>query len=180
MHTSSCRRLAAALLLALSVLASPALAADPAGRMAICDNDQLPAAERLTACSALIDDAATPPAERLEALMNRGELHGDAQDNDRAIADLSAALVIDPKLGAAHILRGNAYDAKGDLDKALADYEQAIRLDPNDAVGYFNRAEVFLAKGDLERARHDYAKALEIDPGYEGARQGLAELQARK
>lgn len=180
MATSFGSRLGAALLLAALSWSMPALADAKAAQAAVCDDDAASIQERIAACTAVIGDASTPPSDRAEALATRGELHGDAKDHDRAIADLTAAIAIDPKMAGAFILRGNAFDAKGEADKALADYEAAIRLEPNDPVGYFNRAEVHQAKGNVELAQRDYARALEIDPAYEGARQALADLQARK
>jgi Tetratricopeptide repeat len=80
-------------------------------------------------------------------------------DPDRAIADYSAAIRIDPNYVAAFVDRRIAYRAKGDLDRAIADDNQAIRLNPNDAFAYapaapcqHRRGTAYQAKGDLERA----------------------------
>jgi tetratricopeptide (TPR) repeat protein len=56
------------------------------------------------------------------------------RDYDRAIADYSQAIRLDPKYAVAYINRGISYEAKGDNDRAIADYDQAIRLDPKDAT----------------------------------------------
>jgi tetratricopeptide (TPR) repeat protein len=49
---------------------------------------------------------------------------------DRAIAEYSRAIELDPKLAAAYNYRGSAYGEKGDYDKAIADFNMAIELDP--------------------------------------------------
>jgi tetratricopeptide (TPR) repeat protein len=51
-------------------------------------------------------------------------------DYDRAIADLSEAIRLDPKRASAFYNRGVAYRAKGDLGHADADAAEAMRLDP--------------------------------------------------
>jgi tetratricopeptide (TPR) repeat protein len=62
---------------------------------------------------------------------------------DRAIADYTAALRIDPNYAVAYYDRGLAYRAKGDYDRAIADYEAVLRINPNYS----------LARNSLERAR---------------------------
>jgi tetratricopeptide (TPR) repeat protein len=52
-------------------------------------------------------------------------------DYDRAIADLTEAIRLDPKYVWAYASRGEAYRMKGDYDRAIADLTEAIRLDPN-------------------------------------------------
>ena len=57
-------------------------------------------------------------------------LHGKG-DNDRAIADYTEAIRLDPKYANAYNNRGVSLQAdKGDYDRAIADYNEAIRLDP--------------------------------------------------
>jgi tetratricopeptide (TPR) repeat protein len=52
---------------------------------------------------------------------------------DRAMADYTQAIRIDPNDASPYTNRGNAYYFKGDYDRAIADYEAALRIDPNDA-----------------------------------------------
>jgi tetratricopeptide (TPR) repeat protein len=49
---------------------------------------------------------------------------------DRAIADYTEALRLDPKYTFAYYNRGDAYRYNGDLDRAIADYTEALRLVP--------------------------------------------------
>jgi tetratricopeptide (TPR) repeat protein len=83
---------------------------------------------------------------------------------DRAIADFTQAIRLDPNNANAYRERGNAYSDKGDYDRAIADYNQALRLDPNLAAAYNTRGFAYYMKGDYDRAIADYNQALRINP----------------
>ena len=98
------------------------------------------------------------------AFQNRGNAHGDKGDIDRAIADYSEAIRLDPKFAMAFQNRGNAYSDKGDNDRAIADYSEAIRLDPTSARAFVGRGIAFGDKGDNDRAMADYNEAIRLNP----------------
>jgi tetratricopeptide (TPR) repeat protein len=52
-------------------------------------------------------------------------------DYDRAIADFTQAVRLDPKDKGSFYYRGASYHMKGDYARAISDYEAALRLDPN-------------------------------------------------
>jgi tetratricopeptide (TPR) repeat protein len=88
-------------------------------------------------------------------------------DYDRAIADFTQVIRLDPNDAWAYNSRGTAYHQKGDSDRALADFTQAIRLNPNDAKAYYDRGVVYhLGKKDSDRAIADYTQAIRLDPNY--------------
>ena len=68
----------------------------------------------------------TPPRYRLR---RKG-------DYDKAIADYSEAIRIDPQNARAYYGRAYACGKKREFDKAIADYTEAIRLDPKYADAY--------------------------------------------
>ena len=68
---------------------------------------------------------------------------------DRAIADYTEAIRLDPKYANAYSNRGVAYSDKGDKDRAIADFTEAIRLDPKYADAYNNRGFAY-----REQRRH--------------------------
>jgi tetratricopeptide (TPR) repeat protein len=109
--------------------------------------------------------AVTGPASAKE-FQERATTHLDRRDADRAIADATEALRLDPKCAAACATRAAAYRMKGDLERALADAGEAIRLDPTHALGYFNRAEVHRLKGQADQAIADAGEAIRLDPRY--------------
>jgi tetratricopeptide (TPR) repeat protein len=83
---------------------------------------------------------------------------------ERAIADLTEAIRLDPSLAGAHMNRGNAYAANNDPGRALRDLCQAIRLDPNDAAVYESRARVYSALNDWANALRDEERARKRRP----------------
>jgi uncharacterized caspase-like protein len=95
-------------------------------------------------------------------------------DLDGALADIDAAIRLDPALPQPLINRAVIWRAKGDLDRAIADTSEAIRLARATAPAnimpppgsllisaYTQRALAYEAKGDLDRAKQDYAAAVE-------------------
>ena len=70
---------------------------------------------------------------------NRGNDYLDNGDYDRAIADYTQAIRLDPNDAWAYNNRGSAYYNKGDWDRAIADFTQAVRIDPNFANPYRHR-----------------------------------------
>ena len=75
---------------------------------------------------------------------------------DRAIADLAAAIRLDPQEKLGYKNRAAAYKIKRDWDRAIADYGEAIRLDPNDINIIYARGAAYLSKQDCDRAIGDF------------------------
>lgn len=81
------------------------------------------------------------------------------------IAQLSAAIRLDPHNADAYQVRGYAHFHLKDYERAIADYTEAIRLDPDDAIARENRDA---ASRDL-RQRNDARD----DPQGTGSRKGV-------
>jgi len=75
--------------------------------------------------------------------------------HDRALADFSEAIRLDPADADSYNNRGLTYAAKGDRDRAIADYSTAIRLAPDDPAAFLNRGLIYAARDDLGRAIAD-------------------------
>jgi tetratricopeptide (TPR) repeat protein len=86
------------------------------------------------------------------------------KDFDRAIADYTLAIRLDPNDAAAHIGRGAAWFDKKEYDKAIADYSRAIDLDPNDPLAYFGRGLTWSIRKNYDRAIADYRQAIRLKP----------------
>jgi tetratricopeptide (TPR) repeat protein len=145
------------------ILASPAVAAD-ADICAKASGD-----EAIAACTRAISSGRVQGRELALVYFNRGIEYQTKGDDDRAIADFTAAIRLDPKHAKSYNSRGNAYHAKGDDDRAIADYTAAIRLDPKDAYTYNNRGSAYKGKGDLDRAIADYSETIRLNPSLDKA-----------
>lgn len=110
-------------------------------------SDKAPAPqEKIGACTKLIK---SHPNEHdlASALSARARIFlYAANDYDKAIADFSALIRLDPKNAAVYGDRGLAYRKKGDLDRAIADYTDAIRIDPKYARAFNDRGTAYFDK----------------------------------
>ena len=98
------------------------------------------------------------------AYIDRGRTYLQQDDNDRAIADFTKAIELDPEGANAYNHRGVAYAGKLDFDSAIADFDKAIQLDPLLNNAHSNRGVAFSKKGDEARARADFAIEEQLYP----------------
>jgi tetratricopeptide (TPR) repeat protein len=85
---------------------------------------------RIQGCSALI---LHDPRDAV-AFHNRGLAYVAKDDIDRAIADYTRAIELNPNYGPAFEARGRAYARKGDYIRAIADVTRASELAPKVAA----------------------------------------------
>jgi len=107
---------------------------------------------------------------------SRGNDYLRKGEYDRAIANYTKAIALDPNDAYAYNNRGLAYRKKGEHGRAITDYDKAIALNPNYFFAYYNRGNAHKKKGDKEQAIADFRKALEIDPSFQEAKDGLKKL----
>jgi tetratricopeptide (TPR) repeat protein len=98
------------------------------------------------------------------AWTNRGQTYRGLGQLDKALADCSKAIDLDPKLAIAWCSRGAVYLGLGQLDKALADCSKAIELGPRLAGAWSYRGVVHAKLGQLDKAIADFSKAIQLDP----------------
>jgi tetratricopeptide (TPR) repeat protein len=120
------------------VLATAPASADPA-----TDCDKGSGDVAIAGCTELIR---SNPRDAVH-YYNRGNAYHSKGEFDRAIADWSEALRLDPL---------------GDQDLAIADYSKAIELNPKSGEPYANRGNAYRIKGEDDRAITDYSKAIEL------------------
>jgi tetratricopeptide (TPR) repeat protein len=147
---------------AMAVLASPSIAAsqrDVKDCRQSSDPDREIAGCTRTLASGGLARPASVFAYRGLAWQNKGEF-------DRAIADYSEAIRIEPDFAPVYSNRGSVWMEKGERDRAIADYNEAIRLVPKFALAYNSRGLAWQAKGDYDRAIADFDKATGLDPRF--------------
>ena len=170
---ASYRALAASVLLAAVVML-----ADSAAAQSDADTCRKGSGERaIAACNRAI--AKSPRDASLQ--LGRGLQWIQAENYDRAIADLTEGLRLAPKkLPEAYNIRGSAWKIKGELDKAIADFTEAIRLNPKYASAYESRGSAWVDKEDYDRAIADFTQAIRINPKYVSAYSGRGRAWAEK
>ncbi len=85
-------------------------------------------------------------------------------DFDRAIAEYSIAIRVDPARTDSYVKRGQAFLEKGNYDRAVADFNRTLVIDPECAAAYLNRGIVQAARGDDQAALVDFARAIALNP----------------
>ena len=108
-----------------------------------------------TGCS---DELSTP-----QEYFDRGNSHFDDVKFEKAIADYSQAIRIDPEYATAYNNRGLSYHQLGIYEKEIQDYTEAIRIDPEYADAYYNRALSYADLGQHEKAHADFKRACELN-----------------
>lgn len=156
--------LAAAILCAALMIVSPAAAQQSQARTWCYGNST--DVETIAGCTLVILSGRESQRNLASAYFNRGIAYKNKGDFDRAIADFTQAIQLNPKDAKPHVNRGNAYSDKGDFDHAIADYNEAIQLDPKFAFAYLNRGLANLFTGALPKAIADLNQASELDPKF--------------
>ena len=98
---------------------------------------------------------------------------------NEAIAELSLAASIDPRLSEAHSLLGVAYDRKGMHDRAKDSYDRAIKNDPEDAQTLNNLGFSLYQNGNYRAAIDKLKRAAKLAPTDQRILNNLALAQMR-
>lgn len=172
--------------LLLMLLAAPALAATQA------DHDDCNAADaerNIAGCTRIIEDKTESDTVRGIAHVGRGlALLGKGEAN-RALADMTEAIRLNPNDALAYNNRALIRRDAGDIDNAIADFNEAIRINPHprsDLPGvpqvsvYTNRGLAFLSKGDSDRALADFDQAISLNPEDAAAYHRRGEIRAAR
>ncbi|MGE0022568.1 MAG: tetratricopeptide repeat protein [Hyphomicrobium sp.] len=117
--------------------------------------------------------AAEPSAE---AFSLRGTVHFDKGDWQRAIADYTDAIRLEPRNGEAYNNRAWTYYRAERHTEALADADKAVELLGKEAYVWDTRAHIHASLGNRDAAISDFRAALAIDPANAASKAGLASL----
>ena len=122
------------------------------------------------ACAAVIDNEKTAKPDLIKALIARGALLARHDQIDRAIADDSRALLLEPTLADVFNARGELWLKKGDKPRAVQDFGAALRIDPNHEKAKANHKAI---ARDLERIGAQMAVAGKPSFNCAGARRPI-------
>src|SRR5215469_116981 len=99
-------------------------------------------------------------------LFTQARSEADADQNDKAVADYTEAIRLNPDYAEAYNGRGQAYFKLRQFDKAISDYGDAIRIKPDFAEAYSNRGFTYTRLGQFEKALADCSEAIRIKPDF--------------
>jgi tetratricopeptide (TPR) repeat protein len=110
-------------------------------------------------------------AEKSKTISDKSKAENATDDEmfsrkDRAIADATKAIALNPKNAEAYNIRGLVKSTRTMEERAesIGDYDKAIAINPKFIKPYFNRAIRKIDLKDDEGAIADLAKVIEIDP----------------
>ena len=86
------------------------------------------------------------------------------QDDDRAIANLRQAVVLNPNRGHYWLDLASVYQITGNVDKEKEALQSALNAEPGDPEIAAEAGQLFLESGDLHRAFPLFKRALEQNP----------------
>ncbi len=150
----------------IAVIGVLALAAcepsDPlaASRATCADADRAPA-DRITACSALIDSGELDEAQRAEIQAHRGGAHREAGDVTPALRDFEAVLRVDEDNSEALEGRAAILLASGQLDAAEPLVTRLIATGDRLDRAHLLRGDIAMRRGDYQAAIAAYDEALQ-------------------
>lgn len=93
------------------------------------------------------------------AYLQRANAYNTIREFDRALADWSKAIELDPKLADAYTARGRYYMSVSKELDALHDFDKSIELQPT-VDGYFQRGQLHAARGEFKEAIRDFDEAI--------------------
>lgn len=149
-----------------------------------CNSDDV--ARNIAGCTRVAEDASETDKVRAIAYVGRALAFQRQGERDRAMADLSEAIRLNPDDSLVYSDRGVLWRDKGDVDHAIDDFTAAIARDPlprSDIGGrghvnvYANRGLAYWAKGDIDHALADFDAALARDPQDLTARYQRAQMR---
>lgn len=105
-----------------------------------------------------------PKTLQLESIVASARAQLQSKQWEQAMTTADQALKIDDKFGAAHVVKGMAFNGKGDFDKALAEFEIVTGQAGRDPVLLQNRADAYAQKSKSLFEKGDYLPA--IDAAY--------------
>ena len=101
-----------------------------------------------------------------ECYFYRGQVYDQERQYEKAVADYSEAIKLQPQNVEYYRRRAMTYDySLKKYDAAIADFSEMIKLDPkHSSLWYMLRGYVFKSKKDYQSALADFTKAINLEP----------------
>lgn len=96
-------------------------------------------------------------------LSRRAHIYQDAGMYDKAIADFTQMIEMEPMVAFGYYSRGWCYEFAGDDQKAMDDYNAGLDIEKNYVSLYMMRGRLHRKQGNMELAKPDFEKVLELD-----------------
>lgn len=93
----------------------------------------------------------------------RGYIYFNKKDYEKALADATQALCINPKDAVSYRLKGMIYNQQNRHQEALEAFNKAIIYDGKNAEDYCYRARYYFFMGKRDLAIEDYTRAIALD-----------------
>ena len=101
-------------------------------------------------------------SKNAEAYKNRGIVHKDLGESEKAIADLTKAISFNSQDSEAYYNRGMVYQSQGNYEDAILDFSRAIELQNDFMMAYMNRSIAYRKQKEHSIAAEDLQKAAEL------------------
>jgi tetratricopeptide (TPR) repeat protein len=103
-------------------------------------------------------------AREAERHYRQGVAHAGRGEADRAVAELTEAVRLDPANADALRERAGLRLRRGDARGAVDDFSEALRLQPGVAAAHLGRGQAHLRLGRVEQALNDFSEAVFVAP----------------
>jgi len=157
--------IASVLFLLLALAALPASAREEKSK-ATCLDDESALEERVLACTRYLRGGQPTPEEQVAALQARARAYRDLDRFAESLADIDAALALQPDNDDLHRERGTTCAWMDDHACAVVSYQRAIELNPDYAWTYYALGFSLARLDRFDEALAAYDRALALRPGF--------------
>jgi lipoprotein NlpI len=96
------------------------------------------------------------PLNRVKGYLFRAALYDSLRKHAEALADYSALLKIDPKLGEAYNQRGSVHFKMGHIQESMDDFDKFLQLDPKEKNGHWRRGITCYYAGKFKEGQKQF------------------------
>lgn len=94
----------------------------------------------------------------------RGDFYVNDQQYDKAFADFTQAIALNPREYDAYNLRGNIHRREKRYDEAIADYKKALEIHPRTAKAMLNLGNTYFERNENDKAFELYNQIIQGEP----------------